>query len=274
MDFFVSFGQKFNYLKSSLANTLFAPHIHPGYELYVCLESIPRAAILNGQEIPICCPCAILFAPYSVHSNIAQNKDAVYTRYSFYFGDAFLARYESCLSDLPMLQSKNSCIFLLNPQCAEEIRQVINLVDNTAIRSTRQEVLLVYLLRHLHHYNINNKIQPQDILHISSPSYIPDVIRYVVENIGTPLHVSDIAAHFFVSKNKLSQDFKAFTSISVHKFIVHVKLSIAQYELRHGDQTVQEVSRRMGFENEIYFYAFFRKNAGMTPLQWKKGSAK
>ncbi len=272
MEFFVNFGQKFNYIKSNLPNTLFAPHIHPAYELYVCLESIPRMAILNGQEIPIDRPCAILYAPYSVHSNVAEDKEAVYTRYSFYFGDAFLSKHWSCLSDLPMLKSKNSCIFLLTPQCTEELKQILDLVDVTAIRSIRQEVLLVYLLRHLHHYNINNKILPQDILHICSPSYIPEVIRYVVENIGSPLRISDIAARFFVSGNKLSKDFRAFTSIPIHQFIVHVKVSIAQYELKRDDQSVREVARRMGFENEIYFFSFFRKNTGMTPLQWKKGN--
>ena len=28
----------------------------------------------------------------------------------------------------------------------------------------------------------------------------------------------------------------------------------------------------MGFENDIYFFSFFRKNTGMTPPQWKKGN--
>ena len=94
----------------------------------------------------------------------------------------------------------------------------------------------------------------------------------MAENIGSPLRISDIAARFFVSGNKLSKDFRAFTSISIHQFIIHVKISIAQYELKRDDQSVREVARRMGFENEIYFFSFFRKNTGMTPLQWKKGN--
>lgn len=92
----------------------------------------------------------------------------------------------------------------------------------------------------------------------------------MAENIGSPLRISDIAARFFVSGNKLSKDFRAFTPIPVHQFIVHVKISIAQYELKRDDQSVREVARRMGFENDIYFFSFFRKNTGMTPLQWKK----
>ena len=94
----------------------------------------------------------------------------------------------------------------------------------------------------------------------------------MAENIGSPLRISDIAARFFVSGNKLSKDFRAFTPIPVHQFIVHVKISIAQYELKRDDQSVREVARRMGFENDIYFFSFFRKNTGMTPLQWKKGN--
>lgn len=89
----------------------------------------------------------------------------------------------------------------------------------------------------------------------------------MVENIGSPLRISDIAARFFVSGNKLSKDFRAFTSIPVH-----VKISIVQYELKRDDRSVREVARRMGFENDIYFFSFFCKNTGMTPLQWKKGN--
>ena len=100
----------------------------------------------------------------------------------------------------------------------------------------------------------------------------PEVIRYVAENIGSPLRISDIAARFFVSGNKLSKDFRAFTSISIHQFIIHVKISIAQYELKRDDRSVREVARRMGFENDIYFFSFFRKNTGMTPPQWKKSN--
>lgn len=100
----------------------------------------------------------------------------------------------------------------------------------------------------------------------------PGVIRYVAENIGSPPRISDIAARFFVSGNKLSKDFRAFPSIPVHQFIVHVKISIAQYELKRDDRSVREVARRMGFENDSYFFSFFRKNTGMTPPQWKKGN--
>ena len=90
MDFFVNYGQKFNYTKAMSTNTLIAPHLHPHYELYLCFEPIIRRAILNGQEVPLNHSCAILYAPYSVHSNIAENSAVTYTRYSIYFGKEFL----------------------------------------------------------------------------------------------------------------------------------------------------------------------------------------
>ena len=270
MEFFVNIEQKFNYIKSSLPNTLYAPHLHPCYELYICFDHTPRFAILNGQKIAIDRPCVILYAPYSVHANIAEDPKIVYTRYSLYFGKEFMEKHHESICDLPMLQSKNSCVFLLTPQCEAELKAVINLLDVTPIRSCRQELLLVYLLRHLHHYNINNKMLPDDIIHIKSPSYIPDVIQYIVENINTPLKISDIASNFFVCSNKLNQDFKRFTGTAIHQFIIHVKISIAQYELKRSQCSVQEISKMMGFENEIYFFSFFKRNTGMTPLQWAK----
>ena len=100
----------------------------------------------------------------------------------------------------------------------------------------------------------------------------PEVFRYVAENIGSPLRISDNAARFFVSGNKLNKDFRAFPSIPVHQFIVHVKISIAQYELKRDDPRVREVARRMGFENDSYFFSFFRKKYGHDTPAVKKGN--
>ena len=46
------------------------------------------------------------------------------------------------------------------------------------------------------------------------------------------------------------------------------------YELKRDDQSVREVARRMGFENEIYFFSFFRKKYGHDAPAVKKRQSK
>lgn len=270
MDFFVNYGQKFNYTKAMSTNTLIAPHLHPHYELYLCFEPIIRRAILNGQEVPLNHSCAILYAPYSVHSNIAENSAVTYTRYSIYFGKEFLSKHHNSLCDLPILRNKNSYIFPLTDLCESELQNLIRLMDITPLRSCRQELLLVYILRHLYHYSIRRNLLEHNIIHINSKSYISDVLQYIAEHIDLPLTISDLSSRFFVSKNKLQQDFKAFTGIPVHQFVVHVKISVAKYELQKQDFSIQKISCMLGFENELYFFPFFKSNTGCTPLQWAK----
>lgn len=46
--------------------------------------------------------------------------------------------------------------------------------------------------------------------------YIQDVMRYIVANLDKPLTIPAIATEFYISRNKLSHDFKQFTRTTLH----------------------------------------------------------
>ncbi|MBQ9085607.1 MAG: helix-turn-helix transcriptional regulator [Clostridia bacterium] len=265
--FLVTYGQRFHFEETALHNTLYAPHIHPHFELYICLEEIERLAHINGNTIDIHGPCAILYAPYSLHANAAK-KNTMYIRHSLNFGTEFLEQYSQSLNDISIIHENNSSIFMLDETRQQEIKQVLSLFSYSPRDSSRQELLTVYLLRLLQHY-VKRDSNFQQISNSEALS-VPDILKYIVKHIGEPLTIPKIADQFFIGTDKLNKDFKKYTGMPVHQFIINVKITIAKHELERKEKSIGQIAKELGFTNEIYFYPFFRKHTGYTPLQYRK----
>ncbi|MFC3161625.1 helix-turn-helix transcriptional regulator [Chryseobacterium arachidis] len=53
--------------------------------------------------------------------------------------------------------------------------------------------------------------------------------------------------------------------------LIHLALiSEAKNSLRLGNQTVSEIAYELGFENSSYFARLFKKQTGMTPVEYRK----
>jgi two-component system response regulator YesN len=56
--------------------------------------------------------------------------------------------------------------------------------------------------------------------------------------------------------------------MNIGDFISTARLNLARRYLEDGELTVKEISARCGFENDVYFYAFFKKHEGCTPKEF------
>jgi AraC-like DNA-binding protein len=52
-----------------------------------------------------------------------------------------------------------------------------------------------------------------------------------------------------------------------------LKLEWARELLRETDMTVDEVSRRVGFNSPFYFSTVFRQGIGISPTSWRRSVA-
>ena len=82
---------------------------------------------------------------------------------------------------------------------------------------------------------------------------------------------TSLAAVFYISRNKLSADFKQYTGTTLHQFIVNLRLARAKELLRtNPPPSNREIAALCGFENEYYFYEFFKNQTGKTPGEFAR----
>ena len=93
--------------------------------------------------------------------------------------------------------------------------------------------------------------------------------QYIREHIHERIFLQDIADTFSVSPNYLSQLFKKYMNVGISEYITSQKITESKKLLKETNLRIYEISDRLGFESSFYFSKVFKKNAGMSPKEFR-----
>ena len=267
--FLTDLGTNFRVEHYSGLSVMKHAHIHAQYELYFCTENVEQKSVINGMEYVYRYPCVILSPPYTVHSMSCDDPDAVnFDRYVFYFDEKLLASYREELIPKELRQMLGGRIFRLSVEQADYLKRLLLWCNEMSADSMAREQELTCML-------FLNKLfeicpQEQTLLVEGGPDYIRQVLRYVAEHMSSPIDVQDVTRKFSVSRSKLDRDFKRFTGITVHDYLESCRINQAKGLLQiEPFLSIQEIASRCGFESEPYFFPFFKRHTGMTPVEYR-----
>ncbi len=99
-----------------------------------------------------------------------------------------------------------------------------------------------------------------------------EILRYIAAHYTEDIRVSEIAAQFHMDRSYLERSFKRETGRSMKDVIGGFRIRRAQSLLRETGYSVEEVAKRAGFRDRLYFSRFFRKKFGMTPTEYRHAS--
>lgn len=95
--------------------------------------------------------------------------------------------------------------------------------------------------------------------------------RYINAHLTEKIYIDDICNEFFVSKNALYQLFGKEFNTTVNDFIAKKRLKLALEILQEEPESnITQIASSCGFSDYNYFIRFFKKQIGMTPLQYRK----
>ena len=97
-------------------------------------------------------------------------------------------------------------------------------------------------------------------------------LQLVFANDKAPLSVSEYADELKVTANYLNKTVKAHTHRTAIDWIEIARLNLAKKLLMDKNLSVLEVAVQAGVEDQSYFSRFFKKQTGMTPSEYRKGS--
>jgi AraC-like DNA-binding protein len=277
----VEFGKDL-YMESAKAipyniRDLTMAHMHQGYELLLLLDPIPYSAIINGKVVRETGPVAMIIAPFCMHFTYYLDhkvQDKIFS--AFYIGDDFMRQFPEDIVPLKSLIGNDQAVLLdlsgFENQINEVLRPMMEIYQNQKrvpdhfFRETdvKQKLLFGLLINLLAEWKREKSVKRV----FSKENYIYEIVTYIVQNIDKNLSTPEIANRFFVSRDKLNRDFKQYTQMTVKDFVSQTRINFAKSRLTDTKQTITEISHMCGFENDIYFYSFFKKHTGMTPRQY------
>lgn len=106
---------------------------------------------------------------------------------------------------------------------------------------------------------------------MSSPSYsrkVRQALDYIRDHYAEELTADTIAEKLGISRDHLRHLFKEETGQTVLDTLTQVRMEQAKKLLRDGSFKIYEIAERVGYRNSQYFSQVFRKQAGMTPLEY------
>jgi AraC-like DNA-binding protein len=105
----------------------------------------------------------------------------------------------------------------------------------------------------------------------TSQKIVTDYYHLVDTNYKTLKNVSCYSSKMNITSNYLNGLVRRYTGSSAKKFIINRTLAEAKRLLYFDHLSVKEIANELNFNELSYFNNFFKKETGITPLQYKKG---
>lgn len=97
---------------------------------------------------------------------------------------------------------------------------------------------------------------------------VQEMIRYINQNLDSPLTLEGLARTFYMSKNHLTALFKRATGITVARYILYKRMAVVRRELAMG-MPAAEAAAKAGFGDYSSFFRAYKKMFGCAPSDQK-----
>ena len=128
-------------------------------------------------------------------------------------------------------------------------------------------------IRELEHRVLVYMKQFVEVLKASRPVYseaVCKVIQYIEENYRENISLEELAKHVHMNKSYLSHLFKKETEKNIYTYLLDFRMEKAKKLLIETKQSVYQTGCLVGIPDSAYFSKVFKKNTGMTPLEFRK----
>lgn len=104
---------------------------------------------------------------------------------------------------------------------------------------------------------------------VVNDSTIVEAIRFIRNNIKTPLQASDVANGIGVSRSVLYRRFSSILGRSVYDEIKNFRIKEIRRFLVESDFKIEDIAIQFGYESGAHIARYFRSETGMTPKQFR-----
>ena len=244
-------------------------HYHDYYELVIVEEGNIRY-ICEGKTFWPQTGDIILIPPRKLHMSSINAEETLYTRHVFYlYPDAFDSVRCSALTNFLSIVTDGRNLLTLK---SAEKRMLLSLLPrlDCALRPEADDLNRALALGlTIEIFYLLSQAQPSDEdakNHL--PQNVLSIQQYIDQNFTEIISVSQVAAHFFYSREYLSRLFRQHFNTTVADYIVKRRVAHCQTLIAQG-KTLSEVCYSAGFGSMTAFIRAFRTVTKMTPSQYR-----
>lgn len=150
-------------------------------------------------------------------------------------------------------------------RCIANIYNVHGSEFINAVQMTGQlYLLLAEYIQNAHHVSNQN----------SANTYVQKSIEFISANYSYPITVEDISNYVGISRSQLFRSFDVILSKSPKEYLTDYRIKQACYLLTNTNISITAIANSLGFDNSLYFSKTFHKKKGLSPSEFRHGTAK
>lgn len=254
----------------------FALHIHPYYEIYICISGDVNYIVKNFQY-HLQKGDIIVIPPHSLHS-VVLDSACEYERFYFQFAPEALCSLQFNFSqEFESNFSSGHNVLRLSPEKKENILSQLRKLSKISKLETPTGKLTTFaMLLEFLSTIIYEKKQTYDdaeyMLHSNMSPLVTNALNYLEKNFKNIENMSEISDSLGVTYPYLSSLFTKTLGISLKQYLQHLRIAHAK-QLLEKNYSITDVCFQSGFNDCSYFIKKFRQSVGITPHQYKKEMA-
>ncbi|MCZ6665359.1 MAG: AraC family transcriptional regulator [Gammaproteobacteria bacterium] len=101
-------------------------------------------------------------------------------------------------------------------------------------------------------------------------SLVADALEFIQRRCLDPISLKDVAAAVHRTPAHVAFTVKKFTSHSVGEWLRAGRVAEAAARLAHTEDSIDEITNHVGWQDKTHFIRQFRKSHGATPAAWRR----
>lgn len=98
---------------------------------------------------------------------------------------------------------------------------------------------------------------------------VAEIEKIIQTQYASSLTIESIAKAMHFTPNYIGMVFKTVRGMGINRYLMNVRMENAQRLLRESDLSVGDIALQCGYENVTYFHSCFKKEAGITPNEYR-----
>lgn len=260
----VMFGYRLKQIKAN------PPHQHDFISFHYIVSGHVKFMI-DGQEFTAHKDDLVIVNPGVLHGH-SESSDYEATEFLLGIDDLMIKGYPKnfipiCNAIIPIKKYQQDIY-----NCYHEIIQTQEKKDSNWTLMSRVLSLkfLVLLLKELSP-QVGGSIQDYfQLKTYDKHTIVQTITTYFQENYMKKISVEEIARYSYLSTTYITKIYKEITGDTPINYLINLRMEKAIEILREGHFSIQDVAKKVGYDDPYYFSKLFKKKFGVSPLVYKR----
>ena len=243
-------------------------HFHPFYELFYLTKGNCRFFLFNRNQV-LKDGDILIIPPGEYHYNVYGN--GMHDRFTIYFTDSKIPQDIRPFIE-PLINSvRNHTRLHVDQNAMPAVKEYLEKLNNCYYSEKAVgDVLINYVFPEFLLFLAQHVSEPE--LEETAPTVasIQKSVQYIKDNYAQDLTLDMAASEAGLTPTYFSRKFKEVVGTGFRDYVNFVRLGGAASLLRTTQLSIQEISRRCGFNSANYFGDAFRSAYGISPREFRK----